>query len=114
MDCRYGQDHPMAPSWRRLAIMIQRKILSQGHIMTVNGIETDHNGRQEQYDDPRAVNKLRDGEDQRDNGGGDRAQTVNCQFPSPTTIIRMPPLFLGTLLPRRMPVIPPMTRHPCL
>src|SRR5215216_7732544 len=97
MDCGYWQNHSMAPSRRRLAIIIQRKVLSQIDIMTMDGKEAHHNCWQEQYNDPCSIGKFGDGEDQSDDASGDCAQAIDCQLPSPASVIRMHHFLLGKL-----------------
>src|SRR5258705_10513966 len=83
-------------------------------VMTVNGKEAHHKCWQEQYNDPCPVGKFGDGEDQSDDGGGDCAQAIDRQLPSPASVIGMHHFLLGKLLVRRAPVFPPVACQSCM
>src|SRR5688572_3179661 len=113
MECRYRQNHPMASRGRGLTIAIQRKVLSQIHVMAMDGKETNHYGWQKHYNDPCSIDKLGDGEYQGNDSSDNCTQTVNCQFPSPAPVgVRQQ--LSGCYLPRCASNVPPVTCHPCL
>ena len=91
--------------------MLQGKVPRQRYIMPVNDIECEDNCRKKQDNDPCAIGKLRDGENQRDNCSDKSAKSIDDQLPVPARVIGVQLLFLRKLLLGNLPVMPPVTRH---